>query len=54
MVFVAFILVKDREKSKDFFDRHAFSWDKDLGKENRTHKAEEVVGHYQPYSACSE
>ena len=31
------------EKRKDFFDRHAFSWDKDLGKEDRIHKTEEVV-----------
>lgn len=34
---------KTVEKRKDFFDRHAFSWDKDLGGEARTHKAEEVV-----------
>jgi len=31
------------EKRKDFFDRHAFSWDKDLSKEDRTRKAEEIV-----------
>jgi hypothetical protein len=37
-VFVAFILVKDRGRRKDFFDRHAFSWDKDPGKKDRTHK----------------
>jgi ubiquinone/menaquinone biosynthesis C-methylase UbiE len=34
---------KTVEERKDFFDRHAFSWDKDLGKEDRAHKAEEVV-----------
>ena len=34
---------KPMEKRKDFFDRQAFSWDKELGGEDRTHKAEEVV-----------
>jgi ubiquinone/menaquinone biosynthesis C-methylase UbiE len=38
---------KTVEKRKDFFDRHAFSWDKDLGGEDRTHKAEEVVGWFR-------
>ena len=36
-------LGKTVEKRKDFFDRHAFSWDEDLGGEDRIHKAEEVV-----------
>ena len=31
------------EKRKDFFDRHAFSWDKELSGEDRAHKAEKVV-----------
>lgn len=42
-------LRKTMEKRKGFFDRHAFSWDKELGGEHRTHKAEEVIAHYHPY-----
>jgi hypothetical protein len=34
---------KTVEKRKDFFDHHAFSWDKELDGKDRTHKAEEVV-----------
>jgi ubiquinone/menaquinone biosynthesis C-methylase UbiE len=38
---------KTVEKRKDFFDRHAFSWDKDLGGEDRTHRVEEVVAWFR-------
>jgi len=31
------------EKRKDFFDRHAFSWDQKLGYEDRTSEIEQVV-----------
>jgi ubiquinone/menaquinone biosynthesis C-methylase UbiE len=35
------------EKRKDFFNRHASSWDKDLGYEDRTDRIEEVVKWFQ-------
>lgn len=31
------------EKKKDFFDRHALSWDEDLGYEEKTGQIEEVI-----------